>query len=330
MRARPFRGSHAALLASAFCLALGGCGRDPDPPLLGYAEAEPIRVAAPFAGQLVAIDVDRGQTVAADAPLFALEQENERAAREEAQARLVRAQAQLENVKKGRRPPELDAIRAQITEARAARELSGRQLARRRELIAQGFVSAATLDEARSAYERDVARVRQLEAQLVTAELPARTDEIAAAEAEVAAARQALAQVQWRLDERRQRAPLAGRIEDRFYRVGEYVAAGAPVISLLPPDHMKIRFYLPEAEVARVRLGQPVQVRCDGCGAPMRGTVSFIATEAEYTPPVIYSKENRAKLVFLAEARVSPQDAARLRAGLPVEVRPAAAGSAGP
>lgn len=329
MRARLAGGTRAAFVASALFLALGGCGRDPDSPLLGYAEAEPIRVAAPFAGQLVTLDVERGQNVAADAPLFALEQENERAAREEAEARLMRAQAQLENARKGRRPPELETIRAQITEARAARELSARQLARRRELIAQGFVSAATLDEARSAYDRDVARVRQLEAQLVTAKLPARTDEIAAAEAEVAAARQALAQVQWRLDERRQRAPAAGRIEDRFYRVGEYVAAGAPVISLLPPDHMKVRFYLPEAEVARVKLGQAVEIRCDGCGAPMRGTVSFIATEAEYTPPVIYSKENRAKLVFLAEARVSPEDATRLRAGLPVEIRPAVKGSTG-
>jgi HlyD family secretion protein len=93
------------------------------------------------------------------------------------------------------------------------------------------------------------------------------------------------------------------------------------VVSLLPPGNLKVRFYVPETKVATLRIGDPVAVHCDGCGNAMAARLTFIAPQAEYTPPFIYSRENRAKLVFLVEAR--PQDAAPnavLKAGLPVEV----------
>jgi HlyD family secretion protein len=135
----------------------------------------------------------------------------------------------------------------------------------------------------------------------------------------VKAASDALAQAQWRLDQRAQLAPVSGLVADTLYRPGEYVAAGAPVVSLLPPANVKVRFYVPETVVATVRPGGLASVRCDGCGAPIDVRIDFIAPEAEYTPPVIYSRENRAKLVFLVEARpVRPSDV--LKAGLPVEV----------
>jgi HlyD family secretion protein len=155
------------------------------------------------------------------------------------------------------------------------------------------------------------------------ANLPARSDEIAAARAEVKAATDGLAQAQWRLEQKAQSAPADALVVDTFYRPGEYVAAGAPVVSLLPPGNVKVRFYVPETVVANVRPGAAATVTCDGCGEPIPVRIDFVAPEAEYTPPVIYSRENRAKLVFLVEARpLAP--AAGLRPGLPVEATLAA------
>jgi HlyD family secretion protein len=117
---------------------------------------------------------------------------------------------------------------------------------------------------------------------------------------------------------------VAALVNDTLYREGEWVGAGAPVASLLPPGNVKIRFYVPEPQLASLRVGAPVSVRCDGCASAVAAKISFIAPQAEYTPPVIYSRENRAKLVFLVEARPESTDAT-LNPGLPVEVALAAA-----
>jgi len=100
--------------------------------------------------------------------------------------------------------------------------------------------------------------------------------------------------------------------------------AGAPVAALLPEGATKARFFVPETEVAALAPGQAVQISCDGCGAPITARISRVATQAEYAPPVIYSNAQRAKLVFMVEARPDPADARRLRPGLPLDVRPAA------
>jgi HlyD family secretion protein len=153
------------------------------------------------------------------------------------------------------------------------------------------------------------------------ARLAARPDEIAAARAEAQAARAALAQAQWRLGQKAVAAPVAGAVQDRLYQPGEFVPAGNPVVVLLPPENLKLRFFVGEPELAKVKTGQAVRASCDGCGAEIPATIHFVSTQAEYTPPVIYSRENRAKLVYLVEARVAAKDAARLHVGQPVEVR---------
>jgi HlyD family secretion protein len=112
---------------------------------------------------------------------------------------------------------------------------------------------------------------------------------------------------------------VAGLVVDTLYRPGEWVPAGAPVVSLLPPANVKIRFYVPETTVGTLRMGDAVNVRCDGCGADTAAAIRFIAPQAEFTPPVIYSREHRANLVFLVEARPSAPNPA-LHQGLPVEV----------
>jgi HlyD family secretion protein len=242
--------------------------------------------------------------------------------RREAEERLRNAEAQLANLRKARRPTEIAAVRAQIAQADAALELSEAQLKRTAQLVAQNFIAKEKYDEAQAARDRDRARVAQLKADLATAQLAARPDEIKAAEAAVAAAKATLEQAAWRLEQKSAAAPAAALVADTYFVKGEWVGAGAPVVSLLPPQNMKIRFFVPEAVLGALRVGQEMRVACDGCAADITARVSFIAPQAEFTPPVIYSRENRAKLVFLVEARPAPADAVKLHPGQPVEVKP--------
>ena len=325
-RARQFR--FGGLLATlALPLAFAGCGGAPaDAPLLGYVEGEYVRIAAPYAGQLQQLAVQRGAGVVAGAPVFALERDNEAAARRQAEQLLQAAQARLDNLKTGRRPAEVQVVAEQLRQAIAARELSAANLRRQEQLRASGFVSPAAIDDARTQLERNQAQVASLQAQVATTKLPARADEIRAAEADARAAREVLAQADWRLAQRAITSPVAGLVHDTYYVVGDWVPAGSPVAAVLPPANLRVRFFVPQAALGAVKAGQAVRVACDGCGAPLAASVAFVSDRAEFTPPVLYTRELRAKLVFLVEARPAPADAHRLHPGQPVEVTFAAAG----
>ena len=304
----------------AACLAAGGCAREKTDTLQGYVEAEYVRIAAPFAGTLVQLDTRRGQSVDVGTPLFALEAESEDAARREAEARVAQAAANLENLRKGKRPTEIATSRAQLDQAQATAAFSDKELARQLDLVAKGFVSRQAADAARANRDRDRDKVAEMRNQLATTAAGARPDELRAAEQEVAAAREALAQADWKVRQKRVAATAKGVVTDTLFVQGEWVAAGVPVVSILPPANVKVRFFVPEGRVGAMQVDQRVQVACDGCAAPIAATVSFIAPQAEYTPPVIYSKDSRAKLVFLVEARASVQDSAKLHPGQPVDV----------
>src|SRR5690606_33299570 len=306
----------AALVGLAAAIGLGGEG---DPLVVqGYVEGEYVYVAAPVAGRLETLHVGRGAQVAAKTPLFELDRASERPGRDDAAARLARAEANLADLRKGKRPSELASIEAQLDQAQAMLELAAAELERRERLVASNVASREAVDQARATYQRDKARVAELTAELETAQLGARADEIQAAEAEVAAARAQLAEAEWRLDQMVQAAPQAGFVVDTLYRPGEWVEAGAPVISLLPPGNVKVRFFVPEPRLGAIAIGDRVAVACDACPSDLTAVISYIAPEAEYTPPVIYSREMRAKLVYLVEAR--PRRPAALRPGQPVDV----------
>lgn len=305
----------------AMTMALAGCGQEQAPSFQGYAEGEFVLVAAPSAGRLEKRFVQRGDTVETGRPLFALEQDNEKAARAEAQSRLDTAVARQANLTLARRAPEIDALRAQQRQAVAARTLSAQQLAQQQKLFAQNFVAQSVVDAARAAADRDTARLAEIEAQLRNATLAiGRTEEISAAGADVQASRAVLAQSDWRLAQRAVRAPAGALVQDTFYAEGEWVQAGSPVVSLLPPAALKLRFFVPQAALAQMTPGRAVQASCDGCGAPIAAKVSFVSRQPEYTPPVIYSREQRSRLVFLVEARPEPADATRLKPGQPLDV----------
>lgn len=311
---------HRLLLILA-ALALWGCNETPQAPLHGYAEGEYVLVASPFAGQLEVLHVARGDQIQAGVELFRLEQGNETATRNEAEERLHQAEARLENLRMAQRPAEIEALRAEAAQIEASRSLSRIQLDRDQQLFAKGVVPQARLDEAQSSLQRDEAAFARVQAQIRLArQSVGRDEEVAAAEAEVDAMRAVLEQAQWRLNQKTLHAPSGGLVHDTFYAQGEWVPAGKPVVSLLPPGNIKLRFFVPEALVGQIRIGRPVTISCDGCGAPMAALVSYVSTQPEYTPPVIYSRDERARLVFLVEAKPAPAEAPRLKPGQPVDV----------
>jgi HlyD family secretion protein len=321
--------AHLLPVLAAPALLLAACDRPHPVAWSGYAEGDYVYVAAPLAGTLTSLQVRAGEQVTRGRPLFALEAQSEQAARAEAQARLAAARSQAANTDKGRRPPEIAAQQAQVAQARAQLELARREQARRTALVESGAVSRAEYDAARTAVSEAQSRLAEAEAGLRLAQLPSRIDERAAADAQVEAARQALRQSEWREQQKQQAAPADGVVSDTFFRPGEFVNAGQPVLALLPPGQLKARFYVAENELTQVALGQPVRLSCDGCGAPIDARVSFVSTQPEYTPPVIYSNAQRSKLVFLVEARpLSNAAAAKMHPGQPLDVRLAAAARA--
>lgn len=311
---------HPAAALIALAATLAACTADAPAGYQGYVEGEYVHVAPAVGGRLDKLLVQRGQTIDAGAPLFQLDAGVERAARQQADEQLIAAQAQLADLERGRRKSEQDVVRAQLAQAVAAQQQAQQQAQRDEAQLAIGGIARAQLDDSRANLAIKAARVRELSGQLEVSRLPARDQQIRAQQAQVAAARAVLAQAAWRLDQKRVASAHGGLVDDTLYREGEWVAAGAPVVRLLPPGHVKVRFFVPQAVAGALQPGRRALVRCDGCGADVDATVSFIADGPEYTPPVIYSNETRAKLVFMVEARPAADKARLLRPGQPVTV----------
>ena len=307
-------------LAPLAALWLSACGAAFDGSFQGYVEGEFVNVAAALPGRLERVAVRRGDEVAPGAVLYALDAVSEAAAEREARAQVAAAEARLEDLKLGRRPPEQAVTQAQIAQAQVDAERAATQLARDEAQWRAGGIAQAQLDDARSALAAARARLTQAQSELAVARLPSRGEQIKAQAAVLDGARAALAQATWRLEQKTVAAARGGRVTDTLFREGEWVAAGSPVVRMLPPQNVKIRFFVPEAVVGSLAAGRPVAVRCDGCGAEIAARLDYVSTQAEFTPPVIFSNETRAKLVFMVEARPSVEDATRLHPGQPVSV----------
>ncbi len=257
------------------------CSREPSDTLQGYGEADYVYLSSQDAGIVGDLFVREGDSVSAGAPVFRLDPQRLGYEAESAAAQHSAA---------------ADAIAT----AQANATLAQRNYARGAELAAQGFYPRARLDSDRAAL--DVANAQLAQARR---------------EAASAGAQTGLAQE--RVSDTSTRAPATGTIEQIFHRPGEVVAAGAPIVALLPPQNMKVRFFAPQSWLARLPVGTRVSVSCDGCAHPFIGRVSFVAQQPQFTPPVIYSLDQREKLVFLIEARFD--EATTIRPGLPVDVR---------
>ncbi len=368
MNARPRLFVPAVAVLAALLLA--ACGQEVPDRFQGYVEGEFIYVAPPYGGRLQSLHAARGQVLRPGDLLFRLESEEEEAALARAEQQLAANEATLADMGTGKRPDELDVLRAQLAQAQAAEKRSGRQRLRDEAQFKAGGISRAQLDESRTTHTRDRALVDELTAQLAVGHLPARPEQIAAQTAVVAGGRAAVREARWKLAQQTGIVPVtsvgvlppAGSapapsvssaspapsssapfapaqlpvpqgavptgssptpleppsalpsptarawpqhvlVVDTLYRQGEWVSPGSPVVKLLDPALVKVRFFVPEAALSQVFVGQAVQIRIDGRTEPVPGVISYINAEAEYTPPVIYSNETRAKLVFMVEAR---------------------------
>ncbi len=302
-------------------LTIAGCSKAPSNVWQGYVEGEFVNIAASQSGQLQQLSAARGQQIAVGAPLFRLESGDEIAARQQFADQLKASQAQLEDIKTGKRLPEQAVTKAQLLQAQINAQHAAAQAKRFALLYPSGGISKQELEDAQNSAAVANAQVRQLQSQVQVDLLPDRDGQIHAQEALVAAAQAALAQADWKLQQKTLTAPRAGLVFDTLYREGEWVAQGSPVLRMLPPENIKVRFFVPEPVLGKLKIGQAVTLHCDGCAADVTAQISYIATAAEYTPPIIYSNENRAKLVYMIEAHPSKADAPKLHPGQPLDVR---------
>ena len=288
----------------------------------GYVDAEYVRVSPTLTGRITNVAVTRGDQVTAGALLFTQDDVDDTGARDAAAGKLAEAQARLTNLETRMRDTEIAQARADLADLVATRDRIGKDLVRNEELLRTGAASRQTVDQQRADLISANARAEAARAKLEQMESPTgRQYEIAAQRAMVVQAQAGLAQAQWRLDQRRVVAPTAALVSDTYARPGETVNAGVPVVSLLPPQNVLVRFFVPETELATLHVGEPIAISCDACAAGLTATVSFIAPQPEYTPPVIYSESNREKLVYLIEAHPPPNQAMQLKPGQPVDVR---------
>jgi HlyD family secretion protein len=322
MKPKPQQIVVGALLLSAAALAvflLFGRGSHEGETLSGYVEGEALYPASPTGGRLVEINVQRGDQVAAGAPLFVIDPAQGEAAREQAAADVAAAKALAADARRGQRPAELGVIEAQLASARAVQNEAETSLTRVRPLAAAGAASKASLDQAVAARDTARANVRAIEKQLQVAKLGARQDQREAAAERVRQAEAGLAAAAARLSELAPVAPSAGRIEDVFFQQGEWVPPNQPVMAVIPQDRVRLRFFVPQADVAGYAVGAEVRFSCDGCERDLAAIVSYVSPRPEFTPPVIYSREARDRMVFLVEAR--PATSEGLVPGLPIDVQ---------
>ena len=306
----------------AVALALAACEPPRDPNLLqGYVEGEYVYVSCPTAGFLEKLDVARGAQVKPGDPLFSVDPSVQAAARDEVAKRVVKAKSELEDTRKGKRPSEIGSLEAQLAQAKAALDLSTKERERQEALAKAKANSAQDLDRARATHDLDQSRVAQIEADLTTARLGNREDQIAAAEANVRAVDAALAKAEWDLAQTKQAARQNAVVFDVLYRPGEWVPAGTPIVALLPPGHVKVRAFVPQAEASTLKLGQAMSVTIDGLPAPLTGKLGFVSPRVEFTPPVIYGRESRGKLSIMIEVFFDPETASALHPGQPADVR---------
>ncbi|WP_338722352.1 HlyD family efflux transporter periplasmic adaptor subunit [Devosia sp. XK-2] len=285
----------------------------------GYLEADYVYVAPVSAGRIDAVMAMEGQKLAPGEVVFTLDKTQQQNLFNAAQARVSAARATLANLETGGRSEELDVIRASLAKAEADLAQAQSNLARSERLAEAGTVPAVRVEQDRTALASAKAQADQLRAQLAVAELPARNAQQVAAEANLNAAEADAERARQDLEDREVSAPVGGTVDKVFYRVGEVAGVGSPVVSILPDGPLEAWFFIPEGQRAAFGVGQAVTVTCDGCAA-QQASIVHIASEPQTTPPIIYSREERSRLVYLVKARLA--DVSDLRPGQPVTVLP--------
>ncbi len=280
--------------------------------LSGYIEGEDLYLSAPVSGTVQSVNAVEGSRIRAGNPLFQIEPATLGAQSEQARAATSAARTQIASAQATADQADAEVRAAQATADRAHKDLARLLSVRRDDPPA---VAGKEIDAARAALREAEARVA---ASRETAD--ARRAQVIATRAQAVQAEGGEREAQVRINQLAPAAPADGRIDQVFFQQGEWVSANQPVVALLPDAKVKLRFYVPQAEVARYRTGRTVRFSCDGCASGLTAQISYVSPRPEFTPPVIFSRETRDHLVFLVEAR--PPLPAQLMPGLPIDVVP--------
>ena len=289
---------------AAFVGLLPGFGTAAPPSFSGYVDADYVYVSATSAGAISSFPAQEGQEVKKGDLLFAQTDVQETALAASADAQAEAAQATWQNLTTGGRAEELAASQAAVNKAKADLNLAQVTFARSQKLFASNTITQAQLDTDNASLQGAQAALNQAQAQLAVTALPGRDSQQQSAKATFDAAKASADKAKADLADRTITAPMDGRIERTYYDLGEMAPAGTPVLSLLPAKALKVEFYVSEIDRTKLTMGETVGVTCDGCAAGITARVSFMATDPQYTSPIIYSREERSQLVFLAEAKI--------------------------
>lgn len=300
-------------------LGLTACSRSKPESYTGYVEGEYVYLSVPVSGYLASLE-KRGTHVQVGSTVFKLDAKLDQKSLDQASALSQSAQDRVSNLSGSRRHSEIENAQANLRAAQSTLDLANSRLQREQALAAQHFVSELALEDAQTQQRQAQAQWEAAKAQLKLSKEPiGREAERMAAESDFKAAQSVTEQKLWLLEHSTARAGTEGDVVDVYFRVGEWVPAGKPVASLLPAQGRLIRFFVPEPALEKLQPNTRVTVQCDGCPHPIDAKVEAVSTHAEYSPPVIYSKERREKLLFRIDARPEP-GAFQLLPGLPVTV----------
>ncbi len=297
-----------------------GCQSSHTQTYQGYAEGEYVNISSTQSGKLDKLFVKRGDTVSKDSALYALESDSEVIALNQASSALAVAQSTLNDYNKGSRPQELDVIQAQLSQALANAKNAQEQLSRNTILYQSNAVSKEQLENSTTLAKSTEAKVKELTNSLTVAKLAKRSDQIHAQEAHIKEIKESLNQAQWKLNEKALKSRGNALVFDTLYREGEWVPSGGIVVRLLPPKNIKIRFFVPQAIAEKLTINHMATILSRADGKKISAHITYISTEAEYTPPVIYSNQTKDKLTYMIEAYPNTADAPLLHPGQPVEV----------
>lgn len=298
----------------------GGCQKSDAQIYSGYAEGEYVNISSTQSGKLDKLFVARGDKVSINSNLFALECDNELLSLKQASSDLAAAEATLKDYQKGSRPEEIKVIETQLSEAIASSDNAAKQFKRNSDLYPANAVSKAQFDDSEALAKTTQARVKEIQDTLKVAKLSKRLDQITAQEKRIEQLRSAVKLAQWKIDEKGVKSRYNALVYDTLYREGEFVPTGGIIIRLLPPENIKVRFFVPQSVAESLQVGNSVSVIERSDGKKIAARVTYISPEAEFTPPIIYSNETKDKLTYMIEAYPQKNDAPLLHPGQPVEV----------
>lgn len=302
-------------------ISLSACSSNDGKTSNGYVEADLIYIASPIAGELTQLDLQKGDAVKTHQRLYQLDSAPQRFDVAETQAERAAASADLANLLYGKRQTELDQIHAQIKQAQAQLDYANKQLKRYQQLIKTGAIQQETLDAGIQEAKTAEGKLTDAQAKLADAKLPARNEQIESAKANQQKTDAALNKAKWQLSEKTVYSPTNGHIFDTYYHPGEQVPANRPVLSILAPQEIKIIFFVSAKQLPDIHLKQTVTVTTSDHKASTKAHIAYISNETEYTPPVLYTQKQSAKLVFRIQAVFDNNDETTVfHPGQPVEI----------